>query len=62
MAGMRGFDVQSVAMSDDDLIAVSAKQQDQQMQSLEERIQRLERAANQPRAESDYECDCKCAE
>jgi|GEM_PF-525200 hypothetical protein len=62
MAGMRGFDVQSVAMSDDDLIAVSAKQQDQQMQSLEERIQRLERAANQPSAESDYECDCKCAE
>lgn len=62
IAGMRGFDVQSVAMSDEELIAISTKQQDQQMQSLEERIQRLERAVNQPSAENSNECDCKCAE
>ena len=62
IAGMRGFDVQSVAMSDEELMAISTKQQDQQMQSLEERIQRLERAVNQPSAENSNECDCKCAE
>jgi len=61
-AGMRGFDMQTAAMGDDELMAASAKQQDKQMQSLEERIQRLEQAASQSSAQSDHECDCKCAE
>jgi glycerol-3-phosphate cytidylyltransferase-like family protein len=60
MAGMRGLDVETVAMSDDDLMAVSTKQQEQQMQTLEERLERLEKAVNLQRSEDSQECDCKC--
>ena len=59
MAGIEGLDVKKVA-SVKDLSVAEVALQNQRMQELEDRIQKLE-SANAPVEPTESECDCKCA-
>ena len=60
MAGIKGYDVKSVA-SASDLSTLEIANQKQRMQELEERIARLEQGEGKTSVkQEDPECDCKC--
>ena len=58
-AGIEGLDVKQVATVKD-VSSVEVAMQKQRMQTLEERIQRLEKG-NTTSQSAESECDCKCA-